>query len=128
VNDLKFDGSITLKEYEIEVRRTAGPDVGDRDGLILAGLGVAGESGEFADLVKKHIFHGHALNIDKACEELGDVLWYIARGARALGIPLSHIAEYNVVKLRKRYPDGFTQERSINRAENEGGAESSTRT
>jgi NTP pyrophosphatase (non-canonical NTP hydrolase) len=116
-SDLKFDGSITFDEYATEARRTAGPDLGDTDRMILAALGVAGESGEFVDLVKKHVYHGHQLNFDKYISELGDILWYVALGARALGIPLAQIAEYNVVKLRKRYPDGFTSERSINRGE-----------
>ena len=48
-------------------------------------------------------------------EELGDVLWYIFEGARVLGIDASEIAERNVIKLSKRYPDGFDPERSKNR-------------
>ena len=58
---------------------------------------------------------GHELDKDKMIEELGDVLWYIFEGARVLGIDASEIAERNVIKLSKRYPDGFDPERSKNR-------------
>lgn len=83
--------------------------------MVVAALGLAGESGEVADLVKKAVGHGHTLNKEKVAEELGDILWYIASMASALGIALSDIAHDNLEKLRKRYPDGFSSERSINR-------------
>jgi len=46
---------------------------------------------------------------------LGDVLWYLAEAATAAGLDLGEIANQNVQKLIKRYPDGFSQENSINR-------------
>ena len=48
-------------------------------------------------------------------EEIGDVLWYCAELATALGVTLDEIAQGNVDKLRRRYPDGFDPERSIHR-------------
>lgn len=83
--------------------------------IVMVALGLTGESGEFADMIKKHLFQGHELNREKLIEELGDVLWYIFEGARVLGINASQIAEENVKKLEKRYPDGFDPERSIKR-------------
>lgn len=48
-------------------------------------------------------------------DELGDGLWYMAVLAALHGWPLSEIGEGNIEKLYKRYPDGFSQEHSINR-------------
>jgi len=70
-------------------------------------LGLAGEAGEVANIVKKiQRDHGGVLNDEikaKLKDELGDVLWYISACADELGISLSEIAEYNVHKLAKRH-------------------------
>ena len=50
-------------------------------------------------------------------EELGDVLWYCAELACGLGVTLEEVAMKNIGKLRRRYPEGFSAERSINREE-----------
>ena len=79
-------------------------------------LGLAGESGECADIVKKHIFQGHELNKEKLKDELGDVLWYIAITAKGLGITLQDVVDHNYQKLSSRYPTGrFRVEDSVNR-------------
>lgn len=80
-------------------------------------MGVSGESGEVAELFKKHFFHGHDLDKEKLCKELGDVLWYVARLAACYNIPLQVVAERNIAKLRKRYTDGFSHEDSKNKDE-----------
>jgi NTP pyrophosphatase (non-canonical NTP hydrolase) len=48
---------------------------------------------------------------------LGDVLWYVAVAADKLGIALEAVANQNIEKLEKRYPDGFDEEKSRNRVE-----------
>lgn len=107
IDDMGFN------EYQLLALRTANKDNKD---LILNGtLGLAGESGEVADVVKKHLFQGHELNKDKIVDELGDVLWYIAIMAKGIGVGMEEIAKHNVEKLKKRYPDGFEVERSLNR-------------
>lgn len=78
-------------------------------------MGLAGESGEVVDLLKKHIHHGHELDRDEAKEEMGDVLHYLSGLATMLGFTLEEVAHANIEKLMKRYPEGFTQEDSINR-------------
>ncbi len=68
-------------------------------------------------MVKKAFFHGHELDRDKVKKELGDVLWYVAVMADALDMPLGDVAQHNIDKLAQRYPEGFSQDRSRNRAE-----------
>lgn len=105
-----------FNEYQKKALVTAA--VKDSDGLILNGvMGLSGESGECIDMVKKHLFQGHDLDKEKMMDELGDVLWYIAITAEGLGYQLNEIAAHNVEKLRKRYPQGFDADRSINRDE-----------
>lgn len=105
-----------FNEYQQKALRTAG--VKDKDGLILNGvMGLAGESGECIDIVKKYLFQGHTLNREKMLDELGDVLWYIAITAEGLGLEMADIATYNIDKLTKRYPEGFESTRSVKRDE-----------
>jgi NTP pyrophosphatase (non-canonical NTP hydrolase) len=88
----------------------------ERTMLNAAALGLNGEAGEIADHVKKVMFHGHPLDDatrDKIAKEIGDILWYCAMGARGIGIDLSEVARMNVEKLMKRYPEGFSSERSL---------------
>lgn len=104
-----------LDEYQWAALRTAGQHPTTESALTCWALGVAGEGGEFADSVKKAIFHGHGIDRAKLAKELGDELWYVAVAAHALGYTLSEIAQMNIDKLRARYPEGFSEERSINR-------------
>lgn len=89
----------------------------DMAGLLMGCLGLAGESGELLDLFKKWIFHSKPLDEDHAKKELGDVLWYVAEIAHSLGWNLDEIMAMNVDKLKARYPEGFSAERSNHRAE-----------
>lgn len=78
-------------------------------------MGLSGESGEADDLVKKHLFQGHELDLDHLVKELGDVAWYLAIAADAIGYDLETIFRVNIEKLKERYPDGFEANRSVNR-------------
>ncbi len=106
---------MTFEEYQNEMKRTASDLSESRENLSLGGLGIAGEAGEVADYIKKVLFHSHEFSKEKLAEELGDVLWYIAYLASVSGYPLEKIAKMNVEKLKKRYPDGWDESRSINR-------------
>ena len=101
-----------LNDYQAATQRTAG----DKMTLEHIALGTAGEAGELADEIKKHVYHGHDLDVDHLINEGGDVLWYLARLATRLGTTLEEMASRNLRKLEKRYPNGFSEERSINRA------------
>lgn len=102
-------------EYMRKAMRTAGNLTKDEK-LLNAALGLCGESGEFADHIKKHTFQGHNLDENYLINELGDIYWYLALAANALGYTISEIMTININKLQKRYPGkGFDSERSINR-------------
>src|SRR4026208_2410130 len=106
--------------YQELALRTASPTSTETELAMLtsAALGLSGESGEIADHVKKIVYHGHPLDDetrDKIAKEIGDILWYCAMGSRGIGVSLSEIARMNVDKLRKRYPEGFSTELSLNR-------------
>jgi NTP pyrophosphatase (non-canonical NTP hydrolase) len=106
---------MTEQEYMREILRTYAGSDEMREKLCLGALGLSGESGEVADLVKKQLFHGHPLDLQKLRDELGDVLWYFMFICDTLGISLEEVMAGNVEKLRTRYPDGFEAERSIAR-------------
>lgn len=110
-----IDDNLTANDYQRLSLRTAG----ENKGLWLdnAIMGLCGEVGECADIVKKHHFQGHNLDANKLIDELGDVLWYCALLASALDIPLEGVMLRNIRKLIKRYPDGFDKAASINRKE-----------
>ena len=107
---------MNLDLYQHLAGRTDPHAQGTRDALGNGALGLVGEAGEVAELIKKHLFHGHPIDKAAMTEELGDVLWYVARLAAALGISLGDVAALNIDKLQRRYPDGFSPERSRNRA------------
>lgn len=73
-------------------------------------LGLAGEVGEVAEHIKKYLGHGKELDVLELKEELGDVLWYLAILSDMFGLNLGAIAQFNVDKLKARYPNGFTAE------------------
>ena len=107
---------MTINEYQKEALRTE-QGMGKQYPRLLNGLmGLCGESGEAIDILKKTMFQGHGLDVDHLAKELGDVAWYLAVSADALGYDLETILQMNVNKLRARYPDGFDSELSKHRA------------
>ena len=109
---------MTINQYQKEAMRTASGMNYENHGMLMnAALGICGEGGEVADLVKKATFQGHTLDREHVAKELGDVAWYIAVGAQAIGYDLETILQMNVAKLQARYPTGFSTDRSLYRAE-----------
>jgi NTP pyrophosphatase (non-canonical NTP hydrolase) len=88
--------------------------------LTTAGVGLAAESGEFLEIVKKMVFQGKPWNNDNREHliiELGDVMWYVAQACMALDVSFDDVVRGNVKKLEKRYPGGkFSVEKSEVRA------------
>jgi len=101
-------------EYQKKALRTAS-SMTEKDMILNGVLGLNGEAGEVADHIKKVRFQGHEMNKAHLADELGDILWYIAIMSEGLGFKLSEVMEMNVEKLKKRYPDGFSVEKSVNR-------------
>ena len=81
--------------------------------LLTAAVGISAEGGEFMEIVKKMIFQGKPAsedNLEHLKIELGDVLWYVAQACMALDISFEEVADMNIDKLSKRYPDGHFAE------------------
>ena len=111
---------MTINEYQAAALRTAQTDKFSANDLLLnSALGLCGESGEVADLVKKHHFQGHDLDLEHVAKELGDIAWYLAVGAYAIGYDLETILRMNKEKLEARYPNGFSADRSLHRADDD---------
>lgn len=128
------------ERYTGEVLRTT-DTTSENEAIAMAGLGITGETAEVAeeiaqtgvlplerisagmmreaggvaDIIKKIIFHARPELRAKLINEIGDVFWYLALLMSVLGISLVEVLEANIAKLRKRYPDGFSAERSIHR-------------
>ena len=95
--------------------RTLNPELDKKDVLINGVMGLCGESGEAIDIVKKHLAQGHELDTEHLAKELGDIAWYLAETATAIGYRLEDILQMNIDKLKKRYPEGFAAEKSMPR-------------
>lgn len=107
---------MTINEYQIEALRTEHGMSKEYPRIFNGLMGLCGEAGEAIDILKKHAFQGHDLDVEHLAKELGDVAWYLAISAHALGYTLEEILQMNVDKLRARYPEGFDSELSKHRA------------
>ena len=90
--------------------------------LMTGAAGLAAESGEFHEIVKKMVFQGKPLdeaNIFHMKRELGDILFYWINSCRALGLDPNEVIQENINKLSARYPNGFEVERSEHRKAND---------
>lgn len=109
---------MNLNEYQELAMRTSNKGLAITQHFMNGILGLAGEAGECCDIVKKHYYQDGREVKDKLLDELGDVMWYIAETAKAMGFTLEEIAAHNIEKLKKRYPEGFDAEKSLHREEN----------
>lgn len=108
---------MNINDYQREALRTINPDLTPSQQLEDGVMGLAAESGEALNVLKKHLFQGHIMDSTHIASELGDAFWYLAVAAWALGYDLDAIAEMNIRKLRARYPgEGFEVCRSVNRS------------
>ena len=106
---------MTMEEYEQLAARTLNQSLTRDQRLLDAAAGLAEEAGEVLGLVRKHLFMGHPLDTARLTIELGDALWCLTTVAGALAISLEDVAAANIAKLRTRYPDGYTDAKSVGR-------------
>lgn len=106
-------------DYRAEVLRTCPNFKTDslETKMNLAGLGIAGEAGEVADLIKKFNFHGKPFDRDKLIKEMGDVYWYLEYLGAAIGVDTLEIQQANAAKTRARFPNGFSHAAANARAD-----------
>lgn len=83
--------------------------------LLHAGMGLCTESGEFMDMLKRHLFYGKPLDLVNAKEELGDSMWYIALAIDVISTTLNEVMTVNINKLKLRYPEKFSEVHAIER-------------
>ena len=108
---------MNFTEYQDLAMRTKNRDLLPALSAAVTALGLAGEAGETADYIKKVVGHGHTADADHIAKEIGDVLWYCASLCDEYGLDLQAVAEANIAKLRKRFPDGFSSADSIARVD-----------
>lgn len=101
--------------YQKRCLRTANRRLTSKQQLMNGLMGLNGEAGEAIDILKKHFFQGHDLDKEHIAKELGDVAWYLAISAYALGYKLEDIFQMNIDKLKARYPEKFDPKLSQNR-------------
>ena len=106
---------MTLNEYQSNAMRTTRKDLSPDSHLFNGILGLSGEVGECADLVKKKFYQDGRDIYNDLKEELGDVMWYVAEVASAMEWDLEEVAQHNIDKLRRRYPEGFDAIMSLHR-------------
>ncbi|WP_434730499.1 nucleoside triphosphate pyrophosphohydrolase family protein [Rhizobium binae] len=97
-----------FRTYQLEAHRTdvsvaAGKN--DPEALVVPMLGLAGEAGQLLTEYKKHLRDGeaHKLFKDRVCEELGDLLWYLANVASKFDLSLDDVASANLAKVQERW-------------------------
>lgn len=101
--------------YQKECSRTF-PSTDKRNMLNHAVFGLSSEAGEVSGIMQK-VYQGHAIDPIHLQKELGDCLWFIAEACSAIDVNMDEIMKMNILKLRKRYPNGFEAEKSLNRAQ-----------
>lgn len=106
---------MTLNEYQDLAQRTSNRALDIKGHLFNGVLGLTGEAGECADLLKKHYYQDGRNFVADLEDELGDCLWYVVETATAMGLTLEDVARHNIEKLIQRYPDGFSADRSLHR-------------
>lgn len=107
-----------ISEYQKFVESTSGAykELTKGEGRIAAAaLGLVGEAGEASEIIKKGLFHDHGIKKEELHKELGDVLWYVAELCSASGTTLEAVIKGNVDKLKRRYPTGWSAQKSIER-------------
>jgi len=95
---------VEFNDYQRAANRTL---YGNEQVLTNCALGLAGETGQVVELVKRYTFHGQDMDHDALVKEMGDVLWYLSQVAQWADIDFDEIAQDNIQRLNDRYPNGY---------------------
>ncbi len=105
----KMINGYSFRDYQVETRVTdkgTGPKHGISPAWLYYVLGVAGETGEMIEKIKKHFRDDYGKmteeRMDEIKKEMGDTLWYHARLADILGFDFGDVAKGNMKKLLDR--------------------------
>lgn len=116
-NTQKETEKMDERQYMQEIKRTMNYELTPHQRLSMLALGLAGEMGEVIDHIKKVVYHGHDISYTELEKEFGDVMWYLYNLMSDLGVDPDTVRQLNIEKLRRRYPEGFSEEASQNREE-----------
>lgn len=111
---------MNLNDYQEKAVSTAIYE-GAGNNFIYPALGLAGEAGEIANKIKKHIRQRGTETLLKESEcadiakEVGDILWYVAVLSKEIGYTLEEIADINIKKLLDRQERGVLEGNGDNR-------------
>ena len=103
-----------LNEYQKLAERTINYRLRRDEVLRHSLFEMCAELGEIHSIYQK-VYQGHHIKVDDLKKEVGDLLWGIAEFCTVNEFTLEEIAEINIAKLKERYPDGFSPEKSLNR-------------
>jgi NTP pyrophosphatase (non-canonical NTP hydrolase) len=98
-----------LKEYQKLCKSTANTYEDKEKEIFTWGLGLIGEAGDAIGCIKKTYSQGED-QVQGIRENLGDIMWYIAMICNYYDWDMNDVLKENVDKLKKRYPNGFTEE------------------
>ncbi len=97
-----------LKEYQELCKLSAKKFETEEHEILTWGLGIAGEAGDVASCIKKTVAHKNDQR-EGIKENIGDTLWYMAMICNFYNWDFQEILNENLEKLKKRYPQGFTE-------------------
>ena len=107
---------MNINMYQTLAARTMNPELTQVETILHALHGMSAEVGEIHSIYQKS-YQGHEVDENDLKAELGDLLWFCAEYCTAKGWDMEQIANMNIEKLRKRFPKGFSAERSLHREE-----------
>lgn len=110
---------MTGNEYQKLAARTMNHDLIKMQQESHALHGIVGEVGEIHSIYQK-AYQGHEFTKETLVhvkKEFGDLLWFIAEYCTVMGWELEEIMQMNIDKLKERFPEGFSEERSLHRKE-----------
>lgn len=109
---------MNIGTYALSARRTQNPKLSKAETALHALFGMASEVGEIHSIFQ-HFYQGEAVDVPKLEKELGDLMWFVIEFCDMFNIDPSHMLKTNIKKLKKRYPNGFTEKESAERHKSE---------